>query len=80
MQASTSTSASFYAFMAFATTMVWLGIRDMKALQETLKSLHSAKHITKLNENNTLCFFKTLGSQTLQELVERIDKAYQRFF
>ncbi|BEG57500.1 hypothetical protein NHP21005_11880 [Helicobacter sp. NHP21005] len=32
MQASTSTSASFYAFMAFATTMVWLGIRDMKAL------------------------------------------------
>ncbi|WP_163532757.1 RNA-guided endonuclease InsQ/TnpB family protein, partial [Helicobacter suis] len=38
------------------------------------------KHITKLKQTKRFAFLKTLGSQTLQELIERIDKAYQRFF
>ncbi|CAM2916794.1 RNA-guided endonuclease TnpB family protein [Helicobacter felis] len=38
------------------------------------------KHITKLKKTTRFAFLKTLGSQTLQELVERIDKAYKKFF
>ncbi|WP_073193814.1 RNA-guided endonuclease InsQ/TnpB family protein [Helicobacter suis] len=38
------------------------------------------KHITKLKRTARFAFLKTLGSQTLQELVGRIDKAYKKFF
>ncbi len=54
--------------MAFVITIVSLCIRDLK------------RHITKLKKTTRFAFLKTLGSQTLQELVERIDKAYKKFF
>jgi len=37
-------------------------------------------HITKLKSKSRFAFWKQVGSQAIQELTERIDKGYQRFF
>ncbi len=38
------------------------------------------KHLTKLKQFQRFCHWNQLGSQALQEIAERIDKGYKRFF
>ncbi|CCM73300.1 transposase OrfB [Helicobacter heilmannii ASB1.4] len=54
--------------------------RYYRLYKKHLKLYTLQKHITKLKRTARFSFLKLLGSQTLQELVERIDKAYKRFF
>ncbi|CCB79039.1 transposase OrfB [Helicobacter bizzozeronii CIII-1] len=54
--------------------------RYYRLYKKHLKLYTLQKHITKLKRTARFAFLKTLGSQTLQELVERIDKAYKKFF
>ncbi len=54
--------------------------RYYRLYKKHLKLYTLQKHITKLKRTERFAFLKTLGSQTLQELLERIDRAYQRFF
>ncbi|WP_104686313.1 RNA-guided endonuclease InsQ/TnpB family protein [Helicobacter felis] len=54
--------------------------RYYRLYKKHLKLYTLQKHITKLKRTARFAFLKILGSQTLQELVERIDKAYQKFF
>ncbi len=54
--------------------------RYYRLYKKHLKLYTLQKHITKLKRTTRFSFLKSLGSQTLQELVERIDKAYKKFF
>ncbi|WP_104731973.1 RNA-guided endonuclease InsQ/TnpB family protein [Helicobacter salomonis] len=54
--------------------------RYYRLYKKHLKLYTLQKHITKLKRTTRFSFLKTLGSQTLQELVERIDKSYKKFF
>ncbi len=38
------------------------------------------KHIAKMRNTSRFAHWKLVGSQAVQEIVERLDKAYQRFF
>ncbi|GMB90813.1 RNA-guided endonuclease TnpB family protein [Helicobacter ailurogastricus] len=54
--------------------------RYYRLYKRHLKLYTLQKHITKLKRTTRFSFLKLLGSQTLQELVERIDKALKKFF
>ncbi len=54
--------------------------RYYRLFKKYLKLNDLQKHTTKLKKTHRYAFLKTLGSQTLQDLTERIDKAFKKFF
>ncbi|MFP6196734.1 RNA-guided endonuclease InsQ/TnpB family protein [Helicobacter pylori] len=54
--------------------------RYYRLFKKYLKLNDLQKHTTKLKKTHRYAFLKTLGSQTLQDLIERIDKAFKKFF
>lgn len=47
---------------------------------KSLNKYKLQKHITKLKKQNKYAFWNQLGSQAIQDVTNRIDKAYQLFF
>ena len=45
-----------------------------------LNKFQLQKHLTKLKKLDKYSYWKSLGSQAIQELTERIDEAYKKFF
>ncbi len=54
--------------------------RYYRLFKKYLKLNDLQKHTTKLKKTHRYAFLKTLDSQTLQDLTERIDKAFKKFF
>ena len=54
--------------------------RYYKLYHKYLKSDNLKKHLTKLKKLNKYNYIKELDAQSVQNIVERIDLAYQKFF
>ena len=54
--------------------------RYYKIYHKYLKSDILKKHLTKLKKLNKYSYIKELDAQSVQDIVERIDLAYQKFF
>ena len=54
--------------------------RYYRRYQKHLSYYQLKAHITKLKKRPKYCWWSMLGSQAIQNIVERIDQGYQRFF
>jgi putative transposase len=54
--------------------------RYYRLYKKNLSSYALKKHLTKLKKQDRCAFFNDLGSQAIQDVVERIDRAYRLFF
>ena len=51
-----------------------------KLFGKHLNKFQLQKHLTKLKKRDKYSYWKSLGSQAIQELTERIEEGYQKFF
>lgn len=54
--------------------------RYYRLYKASLKKYDLQKHLTKLKKLDKFSFWKTVGSQAIQDITDRIDRAYQLFF
>jgi putative transposase len=60
--------------------LIALHRRYYRLFNKSLSTYRLQKHITKLKKTKRFSFWNNLGSQAIQDIAERIDRAYKLFF